>query len=71
MRFWTEEEEKILTELWENPEVEIDDIAKVLSRTYVTVEAKARKMKLSWVSERRKPKIDYELYRKLKEVVPG
>jgi len=44
---WSEKEEKILQELWENPKVSVSDICKVFKeRTHSSVQNKAYSMNL-------------------------
>lgn len=69
---WIEEEIKTLNEMWENLDIGLDDMIKVLkTRTPDAIRRKAAELKLPPISEREKPKIDQEYYRKLMEVVEG
>ena len=72
MARWSKEEETILKEMWENPAITLEEMTKVLkTRNLETIRKKARALHLPLVSERVKPEIDLEYYRKLMEVVKG
>jgi len=67
---WSEQEIKILKELWNNPNISLNDILKVLTgRTYEAIKWKARNLKLG--SKKHHIKIDFEYLRKLGIVVSG
>lgn len=68
---WKEEEVECLRELWLNPNVSTNDIAKVLrGRTRSGIEHKAGRLNLG-PKRVAPPQIDYEYLRKLQEVVDG
>lgn len=69
---WTEEEREILKKLWSNPEIMIDDMPKVLvSRSKQGIIHQAQRLGLIAISQRTKPKIDFEYLKKLMEVIEG
>jgi len=69
---WTEEELRLLKEMWDIPDVPLDDMAQVLkTRNKDTIRKKAADIGLCPVSERKKPVVDLEYYKKLMEVVDG
>lgn len=71
-KFWTEEEDKILIELWDNENITIDDMKKVLiGRTESAITNRAARLKLPPPAYRRKSIIDYRYYKKLMEVIEG
>jgi len=69
---WTDEEIRLLKEMWDTPEISLDDMALVLTtRNRDTIRKKAAELKMCPVSERKKPVVDLEYYKKLMEVVEG
>jgi len=68
---WTEAEIEVLKKLW-STEVDFDQIDQVLSgRSRNAITSKASKLGLATPASRFKPKIDYELLKKLGVVVEG
>ena len=69
---WSEEETRLLKEMWKNPEILLGDMAKVLkSRNKDTIRKKAASLDLAPISERAQPEIDLKYFKKLQEVVPA
>ena len=67
---WSEEEVRILKEMWKNPEILLEDMVKVLtSRNPDTIRKKAATLNLIPISERAQPEINFEYFKKLQEVV--
>jgi len=67
---WSKEETRILKEMWEKPEILLEDMVKVLkSRNPDTIRKKAATLNLIPISEREQPEIDFEYYKKLTEIV--
>jgi hypothetical protein len=62
---WTEEEKKVLKEIWENPDISFDDAAKILkSRTTDSIKKKAAALGLG-SKNLGEPDIDYEYLKSL------
>lgn len=69
---WIKAEEAVLREMWENPEISLKDMTKVLkTRSVDAIKMKARSIGLVHLSNRSPPEVDLEYYRKLMEVVEG
>lgn len=71
-RYWTDEEEEILKELWNSPEVTVHEIAKVFGRTRGAIRAKACRLNLDGKAVPELLDRDYlEILRKQLEVEDG
>ena len=71
-KYWTEEEDDILRDLWNNENVTMEDMMKVLvGRTESAISNRTRRLGLPSPTFRNKSTINYEYYRKLMEVVEG
>ena len=69
---WSKEEIELLKKLWNNPEVDLDDIAKTLKlRTKGALKVEARALGLPSRGELVKDRIDYEYLKSLGVVVEG
>jgi len=71
---WSEEESELLTKLWNESELTVDEIAKAFkNRTTHSIRGKAQTLGLGSAFHRSiyTPKIDYEYLRKLGVVVEG
>ena len=69
---WDNEQDKILSLLWERSDIFKEDIIKVFpDRTWPAIKAHASDMGLSSYSNRFKAKIDYEYLKKLGVVIEG
>jgi len=65
---WTENEKKVLKEIWENPDISFDDAAKILkSRSTDSIKKKAGSMGLG-PKNLGEPDIDYEYLKALTTV---
>ena len=71
-KLWSEREENILRQLWENEDIDYGDILKVfLERTENAINYKAKTLGLKPRGQRIKEKIDEEWLKKLLEVTEG
>ena len=69
---WSEREERIFRQLWENEDVPYEDIIKVfIERSEKSIEGKARELGLKPKGQRVKAKMDEEYLEKLLTVKNG
>lgn len=65
---WTDEEDKVLIQMWENSKISIEDMCKVFPiRTDEAIRRRAKRLNLPSYSKRAKPEIDLEYLKKLME----
>jgi hypothetical protein len=70
--FWSDDEKRILEELWVNPKVSQEDLQRVFPyRSWSAIEHYAKLTGLNSFFSYRKPEIDLTFYKKLMERVNG